>query len=92
MNLERTRRRELPAIPPPCTHPNHLLPFSEEFARHGMSDIVTLTHRNVCKDGFTVTDTADAGAQFYFVVLSQPHSSLPSPFSLLGPPCSLGRH
>jgi tRNA (adenine57-N1/adenine58-N1)-methyltransferase len=34
---------------------------SEEFARHGMSDIVTLTHRNVCKNGFTVTDTADSG-------------------------------
>jgi hypothetical protein len=26
-----------------------------------MADIVTLTHRNVCKDGFTVEDTADAG-------------------------------
>jgi tRNA (adenine57-N1/adenine58-N1)-methyltransferase catalytic subunit len=34
---------------------------SEEFARHGMSDIVTLTHRNVCKNGFTVTDTVDSG-------------------------------
>jgi tRNA (adenine57-N1/adenine58-N1)-methyltransferase len=34
---------------------------SEEFARHGISDIVTLTHRNVCKNGFTVTDTADSG-------------------------------
>ncbi|TFK87492.1 tRNA methyltransferase complex GCD14 subunit [Polyporus arcularius HHB13444] len=32
----------------------------EEFTRHGMDDIVTLTHRNVCKDGFTVTDTVDA--------------------------------
>ncbi|KAJ7575143.1 tRNA methyltransferase complex subunit Cpd1 [Mycena floridula] len=32
----------------------------EEFARHGFTDTVTLTHRNVCKDGFTVTDTADA--------------------------------
>ncbi|KAA1469724.1 tRNA methyltransferase complex GCD14 subunit [Dentipellis sp. KUC8613] len=31
-----------------------------EFARHGMSDIVTLTHRNVCKDGFTVKDEVDA--------------------------------
>ncbi|KAJ3916924.1 tRNA methyltransferase complex GCD14 subunit-domain-containing protein [Lentinula edodes] len=31
-----------------------------EFHRHGLSDRVTLTHRNVCKDGFTVTDTADA--------------------------------
>ncbi|KAG6836081.1 hypothetical protein H0H93_011587 [Arthromyces matolae] len=32
----------------------------EEFGRHGMNDIVTLTHRNVCKDGFTVEDTVDA--------------------------------
>ncbi|KAH7925570.1 tRNA methyltransferase complex GCD14 subunit [Leucogyrophana mollusca] len=32
----------------------------EEFNRHGMADIVTLTHRNVCKDGFTVTDTVDS--------------------------------
>lgn len=33
----------------------------EEFTRHGMDDIVTLAHRNVCKDGFTVEDTVDAG-------------------------------
>ncbi|KAI0074038.1 tRNA methyltransferase complex GCD14 subunit [Panus rudis PR-1116 ss-1] len=33
---------------------------SEEFTRHGMSNIVTLTHRNVCKDGFTVVDTVDS--------------------------------
>ncbi|KAL6304452.1 tRNA methyltransferase complex GCD14 subunit-domain-containing protein [Sparassis latifolia] len=32
----------------------------EEFSRHGMEDIVTLTHRNVCKDGFTVENTVDA--------------------------------
>ncbi|KAI0763652.1 tRNA methyltransferase complex GCD14 subunit-domain-containing protein [Trametes elegans] len=32
----------------------------EEFTRHGMDDIVTLAHRNVCKDGFTVVDTVDA--------------------------------
>ncbi|KAJ4482414.1 tRNA methyltransferase complex subunit Cpd1 [Lentinula aciculospora] len=31
-----------------------------EFLRHGLSDRVTLAHQNVCKDGFTVTDTADA--------------------------------
>jgi len=31
-----------------------------EFAQHGMDSIVTLTHRNVCKDGFTVADTADS--------------------------------
>ena len=33
---------------------------SQEFAEHGMSN-VTLTHRNVCKDGFTIVNTADAG-------------------------------
>ncbi|TFK33042.1 tRNA methyltransferase complex GCD14 subunit [Crucibulum laeve] len=33
---------------------------SEEFKRHGMDDIVTLTHRNVCKEGFTIVDEADA--------------------------------
>ena len=47
------------------SHTHNPLPYlhvsSEEFARHGISDIVTLTHRNVCKDGFTVTDTADSG-------------------------------
>ncbi|KAK0202069.1 tRNA methyltransferase complex subunit Cpd1 [Desarmillaria ectypa] len=32
----------------------------DEFTRHGLLDVVTLTHRNVCKDGFTVTDTADS--------------------------------
>ncbi|KAH9931641.1 tRNA methyltransferase complex GCD14 subunit [Epithele typhae] len=32
----------------------------EEFTRHGMHDLVTLTHRNVCKEGFTVEDTVDA--------------------------------
>lgn len=32
----------------------------EEFTRHGMGDIVTLQHRNVCKDGFTVINEADA--------------------------------
>jgi tRNA A58 N-methylase Trm61 len=28
-----------------------------------MADVVTLTHRNVCKDGFTIVDTADSGKQ-----------------------------
>jgi len=33
----------------------------EEFAQHGMADIITLTYRNVCKDGFTVVDIVDSG-------------------------------
>ncbi|KAF5360559.1 hypothetical protein D9756_005055 [Leucocoprinus leucothites] len=32
----------------------------EEFTRHGMTNIVTLTHRNVCKEGFTVENTVDS--------------------------------
>ncbi|KIL59074.1 hypothetical protein M378DRAFT_169842 [Amanita muscaria Koide BX008] len=32
----------------------------EEFAQHGLNETVTLTHRNVCKDGFTIVDKADA--------------------------------
>ncbi|KAJ7464677.1 tRNA methyltransferase complex GCD14 subunit [Mycena galericulata] len=32
----------------------------DEFAQHGMSEIVTLTHQNVCKDGFNLTDAADS--------------------------------
>lgn len=32
-----------------------------EFRRHGIEGIVQLEHRNVCKDGFTIVDRADAG-------------------------------
>ncbi|CAK5270627.1 unnamed protein product, partial [Mycena citricolor] len=32
----------------------------EEFSQHGMSEFVTLTHQNVCKDGFNLTDTVDS--------------------------------
>ena len=52
--------------------------YREEFTRHGMDDVVTLTHRNVCKDGFTVEDTADAGT-------SAPPSH-PTPSHLIPPP------
>ncbi|KAI0345890.1 tRNA methyltransferase complex GCD14 subunit [Trametopsis cervina] len=45
----------------------------EEFARHGLTDTVTLTHRNVCKDGFTVTDAADA----VFLDLPAPWEAVP---------------
>ena len=36
-----------------------------------MDDIVTIQHRNVIKDGFTVIDEADAGTQvsFFFPIL-----------------------
>ncbi|KLO14755.1 tRNA methyltransferase complex GCD14 subunit [Schizopora paradoxa] len=32
----------------------------DEFDRHGMANIVSVTHRNVCKDGFTVVDKVDS--------------------------------
>lgn len=43
-----------------------LIFYREEFKRHGMDDIVTLQHRNVIKDGFTVIDEADAGTNLPF--------------------------
>ena len=33
----------------------------DELSRHAMTDRVTLTHRNVCKHGFTVQNTVDSG-------------------------------
>lgn len=53
------------SVGPPLSSANRVLTLtnvpSDEFVSHGMSSIVTLTHRNVCKNGFTVTDTADSG-------------------------------
>ncbi|KIP08958.1 hypothetical protein PHLGIDRAFT_126677 [Phlebiopsis gigantea 11061_1 CR5-6] len=45
----------------------------EEFTRHGLDGRVTLTHRNVCKDGFTVADTVDA----VFLDLPAPWDAVP---------------
>jgi len=56
-----------------------------------MSDIVTLTHRNVCKNGFTVTDAADSGTPSS-TSSPPPSQTVHKRFvpSLLGPACSLG--
>jgi tRNA (adenine57-N1/adenine58-N1)-methyltransferase len=35
--------------------------FRDEFERHGMSEFVTLQHRNVCKEGFGLQDAVDSG-------------------------------
>ena len=53
----------LDPVAPSCVGFATAPPRREEFTRHGMDDIVTLTHRNVCKDGFTVADTVDAGTR-----------------------------
>ncbi|KAF9493603.1 tRNA methyltransferase complex subunit Cpd1 [Pleurotus eryngii] len=55
----------------------------EEFTRHGLADIVTLTHRNVCKDGFTVESTADA----VFLDLPMPWSAIPQARKALRKDC-----
>ena len=71
----------VPHHPLPLTHAHPALihSFSDEFTRHGLSDIVTLTHRNVCKDGFSVTDIADAGALFLFTVVLEDLAHQPLP-------------
>lgn len=38
-----------------------------------MDDVVTLQHRNVCKDGFTVVDEVDSGA--FFLLYIRPNAS-----------------
>ena len=61
----------------------------EEFTRHGMDDIVTLQHRNVIKDGFTVTDEADAGiTPIYFFFLLPDNDA--QNFSFSRSSCTLG--
>lgn len=41
-------------------HEGRAAKAQEDFTRHGINNI-TLTHRNVCKDGFDIKDIADAG-------------------------------
>ncbi len=44
-----------------------------------MSNIVSVTHRNVCKDGFTVVDKADSGMS----KVSLPYGDIPIRFNVL---------
>jgi len=41
-------------------HETRVSRAQEEFHAHGLSDIIKLSHRNVCKDGFGLEDAADA--------------------------------
>jgi hypothetical protein len=54
--------------------------FREEFTRHKMDDVVTIQHRNVCKDGFTIVDEADAGTWAGLPILWLYNSSLTGAF------------
>ena len=46
-----------------------------------MDDVVTIQHRNVCKDGFTIVDEADAGAWAGLPILWL-YNSLTGPFTV----------
>ncbi|KAJ8308171.1 hypothetical protein KUTeg_013045 [Tegillarca granosa] len=46
----------------------------EEFKEHGLSDYVTITHRDVCQDGFGLNHIADA----VFLDLPRPWEAIPS--------------
>lgn len=47
-----------------------------EFEEHGLADLVTITHRDVCMEGFRVTD-ADVGATAVFLDLPSPWTAVP---------------
>lgn len=40
-------------------HPVRAEKATEEFKAHGLADIITVHHRDVCKNGFDLTDVAD---------------------------------
>lgn len=47
--------------------------MSEEFSRHGFGERVSVTHRDVCEDGFGAEGVADA----VFLDLPKPWEALP---------------
>lgn len=47
-----------------------------------MDGVVTLTHRNVCKDGFTVIDKVDSGQCISNSVTKIPCITADGPFSI----------
>ncbi len=43
-----------------------------EFAAHELDEVITLRHRNVCQDGFDLTDEVDSGESIH-ARLTSPH-------------------
>lgn len=41
-------------------------PHRDEFDRHGLSGMVTVTHKNVLENGFGLSNVADAGERVCF--------------------------
>ncbi len=50
----------------------------EEFVGHGLSDVVTLECRDVCSQGFGLTDSVDAGTHTTLPLLYIPSIHHPS--------------
>jgi len=38
--------------------------YSQDFEEHGLSDLITVECRDVCKNGFGVTDLVHAGKSY----------------------------
>lgn len=54
---------------------------TDEFRRHGLADLVTVMHRDVCKEGFGLDTIADA----VFLDLPSPWEALPFAKDVLMP-------
>ena len=46
--------------------------YREEFSSHGLSDVVSVECRDVCRDGFGLNNAADAGEQFLAIYHNMP--------------------
>ena len=64
-----------PLSPSPSSplHPSSLLCSRKEFASHGLTHIITLEHRDVCRDGFGKKAMADAGKKCSSVLAVKIH-------------------
>lgn len=54
-------------------HEQRVEKVTEEFKKHGLGDLVTAKHRDVCKDGFGLENVADA----VFLDLPSPWTAIP---------------
>ena len=46
----------------------YTFPNSEEFASHKLDQVVTVTHRDACREGFGLDDVVDAGRKRVYCV------------------------
>ena len=59
-------------------HEQRVASVQREIQEHGLNDIVTVTHQDVCEDGFSIKDTSEAmHANAVFLDLPAPWLALP---------------